>query len=143
MSTTALYQRLRVAGAAARDVLIRAAAQKWRIGRSQCRTENGFVVNRRGEKLSYGELAATAARLSLPTAPQLKDSRQFRLIGKSVSRLDTPSKCNGSAVFGIDVVVPGMLNAAIKTAPSFSGEIVAVRTALGHRTLQPAGDRWH
>ena len=127
MSTTALYQRLRVAGAAARDVLIRAAAQKWRIGRSQCRTENGFVVNRRGEKLSYGELAATAARLSLPTAPQLKDSRQFRLIGKSVSRLDTPSKCNGSAVFGIDVVVPGMLNAAIKTAPSFSGEIVAVR----------------
>src|SRR5437588_5771821 len=103
MSTTALYQRLRMAGAAARDVLIRAAAQKWRIGRSQCRTENGFVVNRRGEKLSYGELAATAAGLSLPAAPQLKDRSRFRLIGKPVPRLDTRAKCNGSAVFGIDV----------------------------------------
>jgi isoquinoline 1-oxidoreductase subunit beta len=127
MSTTALYQRLRIAGAAARDVLIRAAAQRWRIARSQCRTENGFVINARGAKLSYGELAADAAKLPLPRAPQLKDSRRFRLIGKPVARLDTPPKCNGSAVFGIDVVVPGMLNAAIKTARSFSGEVVAIK----------------
>ena len=127
MSTTAFYHRLRVAGAATREVLIRAAAQRWRIAQSQCRTENGLVLNRRGEKLAYGELAADAARLPLPAAPQLKDSRRFRLIGKPVARLDTPAKCNGSAVFGIDVVVPGMLNAAIKTARSFTGEVVAIK----------------
>jgi isoquinoline 1-oxidoreductase beta subunit len=127
MSTTALYQRLRLAGAAARDVLIRAAAQRWRIAPSQCRTESGFVISRRGEKLSYGELAPVAAKLPLTKAPPLKERSQFRLIGKPVPRLDTPAKCNGSAVFGIDVAVPGMLNAAIKTARSFSGVVVAIK----------------
>ncbi len=114
MSTTALYERLRTAGAAARDALTRAAAQTWNVDVGQCRTEKGFVINARGDKLSYGELAAAAARLPLNDAPRLKD-------------LDTPAKCNGSAIFGIDVVVPGMLNAAIKTAPSFSGELTAIK----------------
>ena len=114
MSTTALYQRLRTAGAAARDVLVRAAAQRWNIAASACRTENGFVINARGERLAYGTLASDAAKLPLSAAPPLKDRNRFRLIGKPVARLDTPAKCNGSAVFGIDVVVPGMLNAAIR-----------------------------
>jgi isoquinoline 1-oxidoreductase subunit beta len=127
MSTTALYDRLRTAGAAARDVLTRAAAQKWGIDSSECRTEKGFVINARGEKLSYGQLARDAARLPLSAAPPLKDSGRFHLIGKPVARLDTPAKCNGSAIYGIDVVVPGMLNAAIKTAPSFTGRVVAVK----------------
>jgi isoquinoline 1-oxidoreductase beta subunit len=107
MSTTALYQRLRIAGAAARDVLVRAAAQRWNIAASACRTENGVVINSRGERLAYGQVAAAAARLPLSAAPVLKDRSQFRLIGKRMARLDTPAKCNGSAVFGIDVVVPG------------------------------------
>jgi isoquinoline 1-oxidoreductase beta subunit len=127
MSTTALYDRLRTAGAAARDVLTRAAAQTWNVDSAQCRTENGFVINARGESLSYGELAAAAAQLPLSAAPPLKDGSRFRLIGKPLARLDTPAKCNGSAIFGIDVVVPGMLNAAIKTAPSFSGELTAIK----------------
>jgi isoquinoline 1-oxidoreductase subunit beta len=127
MSTTALYQRLRTAGAAARDVLVRTAARKWRIDASECRTEKGFVVNRRGDKLSYGELAANAAKLPLSKAPPLKTRDRFRLIGRPVARLDTPTKCNGSAVYGIDVVVPGMLAAAIKTAPSFTGQVVAIK----------------
>ena len=127
MSTTALYERLRTAGAAARDVLVRAAAQAWNVDVAQCRTENGFVINARGEKLSYGQLAAAAAKLPLSRAPRLKDKSQFQLIGKPVPRLDTPAKCNGSAVFGIDVVVPGMLNAAIKTARSFSGQVTAIK----------------
>src|SRR6516164_7168545 len=127
MSTTALSERLRTAGAAAREVLTRAAAQRWTIDVAQCRTENGFVINARGERLSYGELAAAAAKLPLSAAPPLKDSSQFHLIGKPVARLDTPAKCNGSAVFGIDVVVPGMLNAAIKTARSFTGQVTAIR----------------
>jgi isoquinoline 1-oxidoreductase beta subunit len=127
MSTTALYERLRAAGAAARDVLTRAAAQAWNVDVAQCRTENGFVINARGEKLSYGQLAADAAKLPLSAAPPLKASSRFQLIGKPVPRLDTPAKCNGSAVFGIDVVVPGMLNAAIKTARSFSGQVTAIK----------------
>jgi isoquinoline 1-oxidoreductase beta subunit len=127
MSTTALYERLRTAGAAARDALTRAAAQTWNVDIAQCRTERGFVINARGDKLSYGELAVVAARLPLNAAPRLKDSSRFQLIGKPLARLDTPAKCNGSAIFGIDVVVPGMLNAAIKTAPSFSGELTAIK----------------
>src|SRR6266446_5433006 len=126
MSTTVLYERLRTAGAAARDALTRAAAQSWNIDVAQCRTENGFVINARGERLSYGQLAAAAAKLPLSAAPPLKQRSQFHLIGKPVARLDTPGKCNGSAIFGIDVVVPGMLNAAIKSARSFTGQVTAI-----------------
>ena len=127
MSTTALYQRLRTAGAAAREVLVRAAAERWKIDVAACRTEAGFVVNTRGERLAYGRLAADAAKLPLSAAPPLKDRNRFSLIGKPVARLDTPAKCNGSAVFGIDVAVPGMLNAAIRTARSYSGQVTAIR----------------
>ena len=130
MSTTALYERLRTAGAAARDVLTRAAAQAWNVDAAQCRTENGFVINARGEKLSYGQLAAAAAKLPLNPTPPLKERSRFQLIGKPVPRLDTPAKCNGSATFGIDVVVPGMLNAAIKTARSFSGQVTAIKNEV-------------
>ena len=127
MSTTALYGRLRTAGAAARDVLTRAAAQSWNIDVVQCHTENGFVINARGESLSYGELAAAAANLPLNADPPLKDSSAFRLIGKPLARLDTPAKCDGGAIFGMDVAVPGMLNAAIKTARSVTGELTAIK----------------
>jgi isoquinoline 1-oxidoreductase subunit beta len=127
MSTAALYDRLRTAGAAARDVLTRAAARRWNVEVSECRTENGFVLNRRSQRLSYGELARDASKLTLSATPTLKDRSRFRLIGKPVARLDTPAKCNGSAVYGIDVVVPGMLSAAIKTAPSFTGRLVAIK----------------
>ena len=75
MSTTALYERLRTAGAAAREVLTRAAAQRWGIDVAQCRTEKGFVINARGERLSYGELAADAAKLPLSATPPLKDAQ--------------------------------------------------------------------
>ncbi len=127
MSTAALYDRLRTAGAATRDVLTRAAARKWDVEVSACRTEKGFVINARGKKLSYGELARDAARLKLSAAPPLKDAGRLYLIGRPVARLDTPAKCNGSAIYGIDVVVPGMLNAAIKTAPSFTGQVIAIK----------------
>jgi hypothetical protein len=120
MSTTALYHRLRTAGAAARDVLVRAAARRWRINVSDCRTEKGFVIDRHGDRLSYGELAGDAAKLPLNKAPPLKGRDRFRLI-------DTPAKSNGSAIYGIDVVVPGMLNAAIKTAPSFTGRVIGIK----------------
>jgi isoquinoline 1-oxidoreductase beta subunit len=127
MSTTALYQRLRTAGAAAREVLTRAAAATWGVDIATCRTEKGFVINARGDKLSYGQLAPAAAKLPLSAAPALKDISRFQLVGKSMARLDTPAKCNGSAVFGIDIAVPGMLNAAIKTARAFTGQVTAIK----------------
>jgi isoquinoline 1-oxidoreductase subunit beta len=127
MSTTVLYARLRQAGAAARDVLVRAAAERWGVAREECRTDKSYVINARGARLSYGELAATAAGLALNPDPPLKDPAQFRLIGKPVARLDTPAKCDGSAVFGIDVAVPDMLNGAIRMAPSFTGSVTAIR----------------
>jgi isoquinoline 1-oxidoreductase subunit beta len=126
MSTTALYARLRTAGAAAREVLVRAAAAKWNVDVAECRTEKGLVINARGEQLTYGELAADAAKLPLNATPSLKPTSQFQLIGHPVARLDTPAKCSGRAIFGIDVAVPGMLNAAIKTARSFTGEVIAI-----------------
>jgi isoquinoline 1-oxidoreductase subunit beta len=135
MSTTALYQRLRIAGAAARDALTRAAAKRWRVDPSRCRTESGKVIGPRGQALSYGALAAHAAKLPLARAPALKDSRRFRLIGQPLARLDTPAKCNGSAVFGIDVAVPGMLNAAIRTARSFTGQVTAIRNEAEIRKM--------
>ena len=127
MSTTALYDRLRAAGASAREALKCAAAERWAVDAATCRTEKGFVISARGERLSYGELAAEAAKLPLDPHAPLKDKASFRLIGKPLHRLDTPAKCNGTAIYGIDVVVPGMLNAAIKTAPSFTGKVVAIK----------------
>jgi isoquinoline 1-oxidoreductase beta subunit len=135
MSTTALYDRLRTAGAAAREVLVRAAAQQWNISVTQCHTDSGYVINTRAETLSYGELAAAAAKLPLSAAPPLKDRSRFGLIGQPVARLDTPAKCNGSAIYGIDVVVPGMLNAAIKTAPSFTGQVIAIENEADIRRM--------
>jgi isoquinoline 1-oxidoreductase subunit beta len=127
MSTTTFYERLRMAGAAAREALARAAAEKWGIAVSQCRTENGFVINGDGDRLSYGELAPAAAKLPLRAQPRLKEPGQFALIGKALPRLDSRAKSTGSALFGIDAAVPGMLNAAIRTAPSFTGAVVAIR----------------
>jgi len=92
MSTTVLYGRLRTAGAAARGVLVRAAAERWKIAVAECRTEKSFVIHPRGERLSYGVLAAGAAKLPLDPAPPLKDPKNFSLIGKPLPRLDTRAK---------------------------------------------------
>jgi len=127
MSTTALYERLRTAGAAAREALTRAAAEKWGIAVAQCRTEKGFVINAVGDRLSYGEIAPAAANLPLSARPRLKDPNQLALIGKPTARLDSQAKSIGRAVFGIDVSVPGMLNAAIRMAPCFTGAVVEIR----------------
>jgi isoquinoline 1-oxidoreductase beta subunit len=135
MSTAALYERLRIAGAAAREVLVRAAAQRWGVSVSECRTGNGWVTNGRGRRLSYGALAADAAKLLLNPNPPLKQPSRFSLIGNPVSRLDTRSKCSGAALFGIDVNVPGMLNAAIKMAPSFTGSVVAINNEAEIRQM--------
>ncbi len=112
-------QQFREAGAAARAMLIAAAAQQWNVDASACRTESGAVFNKKGQKLTYGQLATAAAKLTPPEHVQLKDPKTFKLIGKPIKRLDTPEKLNGEAVFGIDVKLPGMLTAVIARPPIF------------------------
>src|SRR5689334_5783218 len=117
---------LRQAGASAREMLVQAAAQQWGVDKSQCRAENGVVINTAtNARLTYGSLAEAAAKLPVPTTPALKDPKQFRYVGKSLKRLDTPLKVNGSAVFGIDAKVPGMLYAVVAKCPVFGGKAVS------------------
>jgi isoquinoline 1-oxidoreductase beta subunit len=115
-------QQFREAGAAARAMLIAAAAAQWNVSATDCRTEAGAVVNG-SKKLTYGQLAPAAAKLTPPEHVQLKDPKDFKLIGKPIKRLDTPEKLNGAAVFGIDVKLPGMLTAVIARPPIFGAKV--------------------
>jgi isoquinoline 1-oxidoreductase beta subunit len=115
-------QQFREAGAAARAMLVAAAAQQWNVAASDCRTESGAVLNG-SKKLTYGQLVGAAAKLTPPAQVQLKDPKNFNLIGKPLKRLDTPEKLNGGAVFGIDVKLPGMLTAVIARPPIFGAKM--------------------
>ena len=119
-STRSFYLPLRKAGAAAREMLIAAAAKQWSVDPSTCRAYNGVILHPpTGRRVSFGKVVSQAAKLKPPDNPPLKDRKEFRLMGKPLPRLDTPSKTNGSAIFGIDVSVPGMVHAAIQQVPEF------------------------
>ncbi len=123
------WDQLRPAGAVARAMLVAAAANQWNVSEQKLRTENSFVIDdANNRQLSYGELAEAAAEESPPSNPPLKDRANYRLIGTNVPSLDTPSKVDGSAQFGIDVVLPDMLYAAIKHAPVFGSKVDAYNT---------------
>ncbi len=120
------WQPLRQAGANAREMLVQAAAQQWGVDKSQCRAENSTVVNTAtGAKASYGSLAEAASKVPVPTSVALKDPAQFRIVGKAMKRLDTPSKVDGSASFGIDVRLPGMQYAVVARCPVFGGKVAS------------------
>lgn len=114
--------QFRQAGAAARAMLVAAAAQQWNVEASTCRTESGAVLHG-SKRLTYGHLAAAAAKLPAPEHVQLKDPKDFKLIGKPIKRLDTSVKLNGKAEFGIDVKLPGMLNAVVARPPIFGAKV--------------------
>ncbi len=119
---------MRQAGAVARDMLVQAAANTWGISTSLCKPVNGSVVNQvSGATLSYGKLAAAAAVLPVPaygaSGPTLTPDSQLRIIGKAVARPDIPSKTDGSAIYGIDVVLPNMVFAAVKHCPTLGGTV--------------------
>ena len=117
------YQPLLKAGAQAREMLLAAAAAKWSVDAATLKATDGAVVGQRGKKATYGELAAAAAALTAPTEPKLKDPKEYRFVGKAMKRLDTPAKVDGTAVFGIDVKLPGMLYAAIILPPAVGGKV--------------------
>ncbi|WP_440467260.1 molybdopterin cofactor-binding domain-containing protein [Pseudomonas sp. YH-1] len=126
-SVTMFYQRLRIAGAQARRAFVQAAALRWGVAPSQCTTQKGQVLHATSQRsLSYAELIADAAKIPLEPNPTLKADTQQNLVNHWLPKLDTPQKCNGSAVFGIDVQVPDMLNGSIRTAPTLGGKPVKV-----------------
>ncbi|MES2517348.1 MAG: xanthine dehydrogenase family protein molybdopterin-binding subunit [Bacteroidota bacterium] len=113
------WDRLRKAGATAKQMLVEAAAQKWSIDASTCKTLNGFVINPAGQKLSYGELSEAAAKLPIPKEIKLKKPTDFTLIGKTTKSVDNKDVLQGKAVYGIDFKVPGMVYAQIQRPPAF------------------------
>ncbi|GGN12303.1 aldehyde oxidase [Dyadobacter beijingensis] len=111
-SVVSEFDRYRKAGATARYLLVQAAAARYKTDMASCRTENGVVLVG-GRKIAYGDLVQDAAKLTPPTDVPLKDPSAWKLIGKSTKRLDTPDKCNGKAIFGLDVRQPDALVAAV------------------------------
>jgi isoquinoline 1-oxidoreductase beta subunit len=122
------YTPLRQAGAAAREMLVQAAAQQWGVDKSQCRAENNTVINTlTNARLTYGSLADAASKFPAP-APntlRLKTSDQFKVIGKSAKRLDTPLKTTGKATYALDVRLPGMLYAVVARCPVAKGSVAS------------------
>ena len=117
---------MRQAGAAAREMLIAAAAQKWGVDASECHAENQAVVHTASKRrATYGSLAESAAKMAPPTNVKLKEPGQFKVIGKPTKRLDTADKVNGKAGFGIDARRPGMLHAAVLRCPVFGGKVAS------------------
>ena len=108
---------LRHAGATARAMLVAAAAEQWKVGADQCRTEAGRVIHTSGKSLRYGDLVEAASRQTPPATVTLKDPKDFKILGQREKRLDTPGKTNGSAKYGMDVQLPGMLVAVMARAP--------------------------
>jgi isoquinoline 1-oxidoreductase beta subunit len=125
-TTNSEYDRFRKMGAMARIMLIAAAAQSWSVDPQTCRAEKSFVIHTpTGRRASYGSLAEAASKIAPPKDIPLKDPKDFTLVGKPVHRLDTPSKTNGTAQFGLDVYIPGMLTAVVARAPVFGGKVAS------------------
>ncbi len=117
------YDKLRLAGAQVREMLIAAAADKWKVDPSTLKAENGMVLGAGGKKASYGQLADAASKLTPPEKPAMKDPSQFRIVGTRLTRLDTPAKVNGTAIFGMDVKLPGMVYASLAMSPVIGGTV--------------------
>jgi isoquinoline 1-oxidoreductase subunit beta len=124
------WQPLRQAGAAARTMLVSAAARRWNVDPASCRAQSGEVLHLpTGRSSKYGALAADAARMPVPQNVALKRPQDFKLIGTPAKRLDAPAKINGTAVFGIDVRPPGVKFATLAQSPVFGGRLKSVDDA--------------
>ncbi len=138
-----MYEPLRKAGAAAREMLLMTAAREWNVSVKECTVDKGSVRHAASNRvLTYGKLAVNAAKLDIPQNPGLKEESQFRYIGKDIPRLDMHDKVNGMAPFGIDSNVPGMLYAAIARQPAYGAELLsfnkeAAQAVAGVQTVVP------
>ncbi|MEJ0048646.1 MAG: molybdopterin cofactor-binding domain-containing protein [Rhodospirillales bacterium] len=135
-STRAGWKPLRQAGAAARIMLVQAAAEKWHVDPATCTAEHGVVHHTpSGRSLSYGKLASAAGLLPVPKDVTLKPASAFKLIGTPAKRIDTPAKVNGSLRFGIDVQVPGMKIGTVAASPVLGGKLISIDEAAARAIL--------
>jgi isoquinoline 1-oxidoreductase beta subunit len=146
-SISSYYDKMRMAGAAARQMLINAASQVWRVKADRCYTKMGHVVHPIGQKeMAYGDLVEIAAKLDVPSVVEVKEPAQFHLVGTDVGHWDTPDIITGKAIYGLDVRLPDMLYAVIARCPVFGGNFsnyddVAAMTVSGVRQVVDLGDR--
>ncbi|UFX43384.1 molybdopterin-dependent oxidoreductase [Bradyrhizobium sp. 41S5] len=137
---------VRKGGAAARVMLIQAAANEWKVPASECKAANSVITHTpSGKTTTYGKVAEAAARLEPPADVKLKDPKDWTIAGKGLKRLDTVDKTTGKMTYGIDVKLPGMLNAAIKDCPVFGGKVKSFDEAKiagmkGVKKVVPVGD---
>jgi isoquinoline 1-oxidoreductase beta subunit len=123
-SIRAFWKPLRTAGAAARAMLVQAAATQWQVDTASCSASNGKVTHAAsGRLLAYGDLVDAASALPVPQDPPLKDPKDFNLIGKPLKRFDTPNKTDGKVIYGIDAILPGMKFATLAQSPVFGGKV--------------------
>jgi isoquinoline 1-oxidoreductase beta subunit len=133
-STRTAWEPLRKAGAAAREMLREAGARRWGVPVAETRAEAGEIVHpATGRRLPYGALVEEAARLSVPEDPPLKDPADYTIVGRPKPRVDLPAKVDGSARFGTDVRVPGMVVASVERPPAFGARLVSVDDAAARR----------
>jgi isoquinoline 1-oxidoreductase beta subunit len=124
------HEYVRLGGATAREMLIAAAAAEWGVPASECTARMSMVMHAASDRAaSYGQLAEAAARITPPANVQLKDPKDWTIAGKPLPRLDTADKLNGSQVYGIDLKLPGMLNAVIRACPYFGGKVAGFDAA--------------
>src|SRR5262249_25166217 len=137
---------VRKGGATARVMLVQAAANGWGVPVSECSVANSVITHKStGRAVTYGKVAEAAAKLTPPADVPLKDPKDWKIIGKSVKRLDTMGKLTGAQVYGADLKLPGMLNAAIKDCPVFGGKVKSfeatkVASMPGVRHVVKVGD---
>jgi isoquinoline 1-oxidoreductase beta subunit len=123
---------LRKAGAGAREMLVTAAANEWKVPAAECTVSKGVITHGR-KRLRYGQVAVAASKLEIPKDPKLKDSKDWTIAGQSLKRLDIPDKVRGKPVFGIDVQLPNMLMASIVHCPVFKGKVKSVDSAAAEK----------
>src|SRR5215470_9231508 len=125
-STPSFFELMRQVGASAREMLIGAAAQKWMVDPGTCRTESGKVVHKNSRRSArFGDLVEAAAKITPPAKPALKSEKDWTLLGKSLGRVENPAKIDGSAIFGLDFTLPGMVYAAVRQCPVFGGDVAS------------------
>jgi isoquinoline 1-oxidoreductase subunit beta len=122
-STRSEWERLSLAGATAREMLIAAAAESWKVDPKTCRAVKSRVIHEGGKSLSYGELVPLASKMQAPRDVRVKDPGEWNILGKAMPLLDAMAKVNGAARYGIDTRFPGMLTAVIERSPVFGGNV--------------------
>lgn len=123
-SVRAWWVPLREVGATLREMLAASAAKQWKVKVAECTTQDNYAIHKSsGKKLHFKELVSATLDMKPPAKPKLKNKSEYRYIGKPLTRVDTPAKVTGEAVFGMDIVLPGMLIATVKQSPAFGGEV--------------------